>query len=350
MTIFLEALMMTLLSVVLIYSSYTDCKYGLIYNSYLQKAVIPAIAVGALYYFLSDGTYFFLALENLILLAIVALGFYGLNIWAGGDSKLLLFIGLCIPGRIYALQPGLELSGMLIVEGAFVFAFVWLICRGLFLGIRNGDIFRIKKRDIPYKRILASYFMIVGIIQVVDIFIRPMIAGFFIQEHIACMGIYCMLILGLISIRDRMTTVKITFTAALIWLALVLGVLFGTINFQISIGWRIMPLVLVFALILLRMILEKYNYRVIPTAEVKAGQILSLATVMDFSRSRVQGLPQGMTEDLRSRITEKEAESVRRWEHSKYGKSQIVIVQKLPFGIFLAMGVLAFFVYEVVGL
>lgn len=350
MTIFLEALMLTLLSVVLIYSSYTDCRYGMIYNSHLKKAAIPAIVLGLLYYFLSDGVHFFIALENLFLLAIVALGFYGLHIWAGGDSKLLLFIGLCIPGRIYALQPGLELSGMLIVEGAFVFAFVWLLCRGLFLGIRNGDIFRIKKHDIPYKRILASYFMIVGIMQALDIFIRPKVAGFYMQEQIACMGIYCMLILGLISIRDRMTTVKIISVAVILWTALVLGVVFGAINLQIPIGWGLMPLVLVSVLILLRMILEKYNYRVIPTADVREGQILSMATVMDFSRSRVQGLPQGMTEDLRSRITGPEAESIRRWEHSKYGKSQIVIVQKLPFGIFLAMGVLAFFVFEVVGL
>lgn len=47
-----------------------------------------------------------------------------------------------------------------------------------------------------------------------------------------------------------------------------------------------------------------------------------------------QGLPTGMTEDLRSRITAEEAESIHRWKNSSLGKPFVVIVRKIPFTSF----------------
>jgi hypothetical protein len=96
--------------------------------------------------------------------------------------------------------------------------------------------------------------------------------------------------------------------------------------------------------------IEKYNYQLIQTEQIRAGQILSVATIMSFSVSRVRGLPQGITEDLRSRITAAEAESVRRWESSKYGETHVVIVRKIPFAIFISIGTILFLIIEVVGL
>ena len=55
--------------------------------------------------------------------------------------------------------------------------------------------------------------------------------------------------------------------------------------------------------------------------------------------SNIKGLPKEKnTEDIRSRITEEEAESIKRWEFSKYGQSEIVIVRKIPFAIFISIG------------
>ena len=55
-----------------------------------------------------------------------------------------------------------------------------------------------------------------------------------------------------------------------------------------------------------------------------------------------------MTEDLEARLTEEEAESVHRWEKSKYGSDTVVIVRKIPFAVFLALGTLLFLAAEVV--
>ncbi len=71
-------------------------------------------------------------------------------------------------------------------------------------------------------------------------------------------------------------------------------------------------------------------------------------TALSFLPSRVQGLPTDSTEDLRSRLTPEQAESIRRWEKSKFGKPYIVIVRKIPFAVFIGIGTAAFLVFEVV--
>ena len=86
----------------------------------------------------------------------------------------------------------------------------------------------------------------------------------------------------------------------------------------------------------------------IQTSEVKKGMVLSYATVVGFMPSRVKGLPQTTSEDMSSRITEEEAEAVRRWEKSKYGKNSIIIVRKIPFAIFIVCGTISYIVMRIV--
>ena len=72
--------------------------------------------------------------------------------------------------------------------------------------------------------------------------------------------------------------------------------------------------------------------------------ILSAFSSMMMQSSKITGLPGISTEDLRNRLTEEEAESVRRWGKSAKGVSEVSIVKKIPFAIFLAMGYACYFV------
>ena len=105
-------------------------------------------------------------------------------------------------------------------------------------------------------------------------------------------------------------------------------------------NWVIYLLVLV--VVALRSIAEKYNYKTIPTAEVKQGMVLSYGTVLLFTPSKIKGLPASTTEDIRSRISDEEAKNILRWENSKYGQAQITIVRKIPFAIFITVGTVVF--------
>ena len=92
-------------------------------------------------------------------------------------------------------------------------------------------------------------------------------------------------------------------------------------------------------ILFLRMISDRYSYQMIPTSEVREGMVLSQKSILLLSASRIKGLPFYTTEDMRSRISEAEAESLHRWESSKYGQSEIEIVRKLPFAIFISIGI-----------
>ena len=72
--------------------------------------------------------------------------------------------------------------------------------------------------------------------------------------------------------------------------------------------------------------------------------ILSVVSVASMSTSRVQGLPKNTTEDMRSRLTAEEVDSILRWKDSRYGMSEITIVRKIPFAIFMTCGALIFLI------
>lgn len=346
----LEAFLLTLALLILFISSYTDCREGLIYNKYLKIVLIPAIVANICYYIIYAENYLGLAGINFAVLVIVSASFYLLHIWAGGDSKLLLFLGFCIPGRLYSLQTTGQLTALFIIVFAFIVVFCWIILHGLYFSISNHDIFNVEWRRIPYMRILSSYAMMIGIIQLADTLIRPYIQIYMEQTPLLVVAGYCLMVLGLISLRDRLATSWLIIIGMISWSAILCMSLFNDIVINVAWSWRLLLLFIVIGMMLLRLVLEKYVYQVIPTQSVKTGDILAAVTVYQFSKSRVQGLPTGMTEDLRSRLTEQEAQSVRRWEKSKYGCAEITIVRKIPFAIFLTVGFLMFLFFEVFSL
>jgi hypothetical protein len=94
-------------------------------------------------------------------------------------------------------------------------------------------------------------------------------------------------------------------------------------------------------------IAEKYNYKTIPTEDVKSGMVLSYGTILMFQPSKVKGLPTYTTEDIRSRISGDEAERIVRWKNSKYGRPMITIVRKIPFAIFITMGTIFYLLMRI---
>ena len=345
----LEAAMLTLLLVLLGLSTYTDSREGYIYNRHLKYGALGAILLDAAYYGTVGNAFSMPALFNFAILATIGGARYGFHIWAGGDTKLLLIIGLCIPGRIYLLQPHSIGAGAIVVAVAFLTAFLWAILRGIYLGWKNKNLLQMQRRVFPYRRMIVSCLMMIGIIQTIDLALHPQFFQKMQSEPLLFLSCYCLMVFGMMNLRARLSTTAMTSIAAILWCICAWLMVSNHLGLVFNLKWRLTIYTLVIALMALRLMLEKYGYERIPTASVSTGQILSAATVMQFAKSRVQGLPTVMTEDLRARLTPAEAESVRRWEKSKYGKPEVVVVKKIPFAIFLAIGVVAFFLYEVLG-
>ena len=97
-------------------------------------------------------------------------------------------------------------------------------------------------------------------------------------------------------------------------------------------------------LVLCQMTIRTNIYETISTFGVKKGMILSTFSSMLMQNSKVKGLPGISSEDLRDRLTEDEAESIRRWGKTPKGKKEIAIVKKIPFAVFIAMGYFTYLV------
>lgn len=346
--IILEALLLTILLITLGISTYTDCRENLIKNRVLLLAGGMSLLVDSIYYIMFGMDYLEIFFKNFILLAVIAMAFYYYNLWAAGDSKLLLVVGLDIPGRIYGLRGYSETSGVIIIVFAFAFAFGWVVLQAIYLGLRQRNLLNIQRRSVNYVRIVVSYLFMVAVIQLIDVVLQAVFYKYIGNDVILLDAVYCLIVLTLISIRDKMTTKQVGILAAGLWGGVEIAFLLNLVSIRVQLKGYL--LILVFLLFLIRMLVEKYNYRSIPTEQVQAGQILSAATVMSFSVSRVCGLPQGITEDLRSKLTADEAESVRRWKSSKYGEKDVVIIRKVPFAIFISIGTILFLITEVIGL
>ena len=93
---------------------------------------------------------------------------------------------------------------------------------------------------------------------------------------------------------------------------------------------------------IIRVLLSEYNYKTIPTSEVKKGMILSSLTTIFMAKSNSNGLPGISYEDMRSRLTQDEAEAVVKWGTTKKGLAEVQIVRKVPYAIFILGGLIAY--------
>ena len=132
---------------------------------------------------------------------------------------------------------------------------------------------------------------------------------------------------------------------------IVLGVVLA-VDIVLSVGLKVVPFslnpenyVLVVLLLLCQMTIKTNLYEEIPMADLKKGMILSMPFSAMLQNSRIKDLPGISAEDLRNRLTDQEAESVKRWGKIKK-KDSVVIVKKIPFAVFLSLG---YFTYFIIG-
>ena len=340
-----EALLLTNLIVLLANTSYTDCRESIVKNRTLAKCGIISLVLDGIYYAIFASDYLVFAAANLLLLSITAIAFYCYHLWAAGDSKLLFIVAISIPGRFYSFWDIGLWSSFAIIVLTFSIAFIYVIIESVVLGIKNKNLFKLTFGRPHWIESIVSYFSMVGSIMLVNLLLSLLLKETYNSDAVLGTAINFLVVLSLIHIRNKVRFQPLFCYTIALWLLILALVLFKVIHLSATLDVKSWLLVL--CIMAVRMVAEKYNYRTIPTGEARKGQILSAATVIGFKPSRVAGLPSGITEDLRSRITDEEAESVRRWEHSALGQPYIIIVRKIPFAAFIGIGTILFLIIEV---
>ena len=101
--------------------------------------------------------------------------------------------------------------------------------------------------------------------------------------------------------------------------------------------------ILVILLLLCQMTIRTSLYQEVKVCDLKKGMILSSISSILLQNSRVRGLPPVSTEDLKSRLTEEQINSINRWAGSRKILT-VTVVRKIPFAIFIFAGFLSYFI------
>lgn len=342
----IEALLLTTLAATLAVTIYTDCKNSIIHNRTILIAITIGFILDGVYYGFFAQRFFLLFIKNLIVVILAAFFFYCYHLWAAGDSKLFFAVGLFVPARFYSFWKIGSVPCFAILILVFSIAFIYVIGESVVLGLRQKNLLKITVGEVNYRIAITAYLSMVAATMIVNWMVWKAFGNALQNNLILALAVNFFVVLTLSQIRNKLSDTILLIVTIVGWVAIAALTATNQVHISTTFDWKAWLFVL--GIMFVRMVAEKYNYQEIPTAEVRAGQILSAATVMLFQTSRVRGLPGGMTEDLRSRITSEEAESVHRWEKSVGGKPHVIIVRKIPFAIFIGVGTLAFLIIEVI--
>ena len=330
-----EGLLLTVLFLTCAYSSITDIKYGIIPNKILLIAGLLSGLLNLLYYSFWGREYFVVFAIDFMILVLLSVAMYAFNLWAAGDSKLLFLVVFAIPSRLYDTGAGIA-PAIFIIVFTFSISFLYVVLESLVIRIKSGDKIQFPSTNSVFE-FVKNYAYILLYLTAVNYLLLYLFPSFVRQNS-------SLVAIGGLLLSIAIYKYPIFYNRLIVLTVAILDAVIITI-YGLHYGFsapNLRTYLYVAAVLFLRSISEKYNYLVIPTSSVKPGMILSFSTVAAMSASRVHGLPKSTTEDMRSRISQEEADSIIRWQNSKYGMAEITIVRKIPFAIFMTLGLLVF--------
>lgn len=329
--IYIDILPVLFISIV---GAITDIRHGRVNNIHLILTIVMWIIVNVIKVLTSNTESLSPSwITNLWLSLITSVIFYITDIWAPGDSKLFCVIALTFPFFMYPERVGNIFPSLDFVIYAFATGYLVVLVTSLYKissGKENLANNRVSHK-ITSRRII-SIASNIGFMAAMHTALDIFCGSFYESNRVFCslfiIGLLCIIqvrakpakpILGVLGLLFLITTTILyrtwnsTFTNIIV--CIVLSILFDIINDSARTN----------------------TYRVISGNDVKPGMILSYMTVLSMQRCIDPNIPHTTTENRRSRITEIQAEAVKTW--CKNAKSDIIIVEMIPFAPFIGLAV-----------
>lgn len=339
--IFLEAYQITILMALFLNAALSDIHRGIVSNKSIRFALVAGIISVFPYYTFYATDCLSAYVINLVIIIGVSLLLYAMGIWGAGDSKLLSVTFLIFPARLYCINNRSFGACFLLISIVFIIAFIYVLFETAFLGIKQKNLFKLQKRKFDLKGYLKGVVFFSLMLVFFNGALHAIIPGIFFDSNLLAAIHFLVILIG--SKLEEKSNWYIILAMVIAYAAMIFFRIIQ-INYSYS-NWWIYFVVLL--LVLFRSVADKYNYKSIKVSELKQGMILSIGSVLMFAKSRVKGLPTISTEDLKSRLSAEEVDSINRWAKTSNGKDTIVIVRKIPFAIFISIGYLIFAVLEV---
>lgn len=336
--ILIESLLLSILLLTCIYVTYTDFKTGLIPNKALLISGAAALILDVIYYSVFQRDLFTGFLLNFSVNFLLSVLLYAYSFWGAGDSKFIILAVLSIPARFYS-DDIFNIPVLTVTVQTFAIAFLYLAAESVVLGIIRKDFFkfRIKITSKSLIDMLKSYFLSYVYILFFSFTVRSVLINF-IESNSYIIPL-CNFFVAFTILNFDFFKRKYVIGLAVLADVIMMLIFNKTLSSFIPPIWNLFIIAIV---ILFRSLAGKYNYKKIPVSDIKEGMVMSLETVVQFKTSRIKGLPKVTTEDFRSRISADEAESIKKWGASNSEANGVIIVRKLPFAIFISIGIITF--------
>ena len=332
----IEIFMLILLLGFCIYTSVSDIRFGIISNKSISIFLSCTAVLDIIYYTFFTPVLFSFFLINMSIIIVISAVLYLAHTWAGGDCKLLVAICAMYPAGFYLPFSDNRATLYYCVCFAFMFGLLYLIIdSAMFLvsGKSKINLNTIKASVVVFAKNYSVAIIYTTAIQLIYI-------GFLVKylnlSPLILTAVYTYI--AFCTIKYELFKSRILLVATLLF-----DCAMAVIYRVVPIDTNIISYISIFLLIITRAIISSHNYRKIFTTDVQKGMILSTMSTMAFFQSAMKGLPSLSTEDLRSRLTDEEAKNVRKWGIST-DNSTVFIVRKIPFAIFISLGICCYFI------
>lgn len=334
--IIVETLLIVSMLLLGILTSITDTRKGRIYNKTLLIFTLIGLILDVIYYGVLARDLFISFVLNFVIIALISLTLFYTHTFAGGDCKLSLVMALLYPANKYLMYGISKATLYFALCIAIFYGYIYLLGSSLSSLIKGKT--KLTKTYITSYLLsfFKSFISASGYICLVNLIcIIIALKGLYINEWI--IRAICMALAWYIGISD--TLKKWIPVVGVYIIDFIIGLYLGFMPFSFNPENYIMVVVLLF----FQMTIRTSLYEEIKITDLKKGMILSSLSSMMFQNSRVRGLPPISSEDLKSRLTEEQVNSVGRWAKSRKIET-ITIVRKIPFAIFIFGGFLSYFI------
>ena len=331
-----EIMMLIILVILGGIASVSDIRKGIIPNKIVFAFAVVGIILDGIYYGVFSQDTFGLFELNLLVTTAISLGLYFSHSLAGGDCKLIPVMALLFPAGMYMTYGKTEITLFVAIFFAIFYGYIYMLVVSAWR-IVIGEA-RVSKKDAIHYLLgyLKSYLIAFVYVTFVNLLFAVIDRNLFPVASWIVWIIFIVVawISGRLSIMKKPASI-VVFALLDIALSIYIRVL------SFSLNWR--TYIFTAILVLCQMTIRTNIYETVPTISAKKGMILSTFSSVMMQNSKVKGLPRVSEEDLRNRLTKEEAESIHRWGKTPKGQKEIIIVKKIPFAVFIALGYLTYF-------
>lgn len=326
----LEILSICLIALLCFICIKSDLKVGLIYNKVLLFFVGCAVVIALVYYGIYVNDLLFYYLINNAIVALVGVYLFYSHSFAGGDCKMTIVIALLFPARYYWWLDNNGFTLMFFIAFAIFAGYCYLLISSVLKIVSKKVIITkqyVKQSIFEFVKSYCFTIVYISLFHFLILYFFDLV----LNANAWIVSGLCLLIAWVVN-RYSFFKNKILFVLVLCCVILI------SVFFRISlISMNFGDYLFVFALVLCQMTISTSIYEDIAIDDLKKGMILTTFSSMLMQKSITKGLPAVSHEDLRSRLTEGEIESIKLWAKATKVYN-LTIVKKIPFAIFISIG------------